>query len=185
MKQVNNGYAEYYFLTEEGIVYNKKLNRKLKADPDNRFTLKREDNTYKKVSLKELYKLVYNEIYCIDDIEDLDQEEWREIKGSQKVYWISSKGRVKSKAGYKAKILKTTATNGYEKVDIMIEGQRQTRLVHRLVAAAFLMQPEDIEMQIHHKDFNKYNNNADNLEWVTKQKHSKIHKERKEQKNND
>ena len=35
--------------------------------------------------------------------------------------------------------------------------------------------PNSIDMQLHHKDFNKHNNSADNLEWLTPAAHSKIH----------
>jgi len=60
---------------------------------------------------------------------------------------ISNKGRVKSLKRYKATILKTYRNQGgYLRVDIINGGFRQTKLVHRLVAAAFLPMPLSLEM---------------------------------------
>ena len=73
--------------------------------------------------LKTLYKLVYNEIYCFDDIENLSGEQWKLIDNTNGIYYISNKGRVKSKAGYKARLLKPSITShGYYRLDIMIDG---------------------------------------------------------------
>lgn len=186
MKQLNNGYASCYYLTREGQIYNSSTKKYLKADSKHSFRLKTEAEKYKRVTLRELYKLVYNELYCEDTIENLENEEWKPIEDTNNIYWCSSKGRIKSKAGYKAILLKPTITaKGYCRVDIVYEGQRQSKLVHRLVAAAFLMPPKSIEEALHHKDYNKQNNAADNLQWLNAREHAKIHAAaRKEQKEN-
>ena len=83
---------------------------------------------------------------------------------------------MKSLQGYEAIILRSFNNNGgYARVDIVENGKCQTKLIHRLVAAAFLPLPEKIDMQLHHKDFNKNNNAADNLEWLTAAEHAKKH----------
>ena len=46
-----------------------------------------------------------------------------------------------------------------------------SKLIHRLVAAAFLPLPDNIDYQLHHKDFNSLNNSADNLEWLSVSEH--------------
>ena len=56
-----------------------------------------------------------------------------------------------------------------------MNGNRQSIFVHRLVAAAFLPAPTSFEMHIHHIDFTKSNNCADNLEWLTPLEHRNKH----------
>jgi len=83
-------------------------------------------------------------------------------------------------------LLKPTITpKGYYRLDVVQEGQRATKLVHRLVAAAFLLPPKSIDMQLHHKDFDKSNNAAANIEWLTIREHNIKHMARKEQIKND
>lgn len=182
MKQINNGFCSCYYLTEEGKIYNADTKEYKEANKEHYFLLKTEKNTTKKVYLRQLYKLVYNKHYVIDNIVNLENEVWKEIEGTDSLYYISNLGRVKSYANYEAKILKPTRNKtGYERIDIVQEKQRATKLVHRLVAAAFLMPPTSIDMQIHHKDFNNTNNKADNLQWLTPKQHKDIHnKHRKE-----
>ena len=70
---------------------------------------------------------------------------------------------------------------GYYRVDIFKDEQRTTKLIHRLVAAAFLEPPQNIDMQIHHKDFDSTNNKADNLIWLNPQQHKQIHLNRRKE----
>ena len=184
MKQINNGFAPCYMLTKEGKVYNSSSKKYLKMDiKHHSFKLKLENSIkYKTITLKELYRLVYNENYCIDNIENLAAEEWREIADTNKIYYISNLGRVKSKAGYEARILKPIQNKrGYNRVDIVIAGKKYTKLIHRLTAAAFLEPPQNIDYQLHHKDYNKNNNAASNLEWLSIAQHAQKHAERREQ----
>jgi hypothetical protein len=124
--------------------------------------------------------LLYDENYCQDDIVNLNGEEWKEISGTEKEYYVSNKGRVKSKKGYRAIILKPLYINGYQRVDLMIQGHKQSKLVSRLVAYAFLNQPTPTQTQLHHIDKNKQNNCMENLVWLTPAEHKMIHtKDRK------
>ena len=52
-------------------------------------------------------------------------------------------------------------------------GKRRSVLVHRLVAEAFLPLPDRLDMQLHHKDFQKHNNSSENLEWLSVADHTK------------
>lgn len=99
-------------------------------------------------------------------------EIWKPIKGYENRYWVSNEGRV-WRSSYvdtigrtkKERILCTAVSrNGYEKVCLIKDGVKATKLVHRLVGEAFLENPENLPM-INHKDENKRNNNAENLEW--------------------
>ena len=176
--QVNNGFRECYYLKEDGTIYDAAAGKLIKPDNRHLFYLRREDNSKKKIALSTLYKAVYNKKYCKDIVKDMPEEEWKEIDDTEGLYKVSNKGRIKSLQGYEAVILKPyNNKSGYARVDIIVEGKRQSKLVHRLVAAAFLEPPQKIDMQLHHKDFIKTNNAADNLCWMTPASHAAKHAE--------
>jgi hypothetical protein len=176
MRQINNGFCDHYYLTEQGTIYNSQTNTYREETKDHKYKLKTLDGRYKRITVKDLYMLVYNKRYCKDRITNLEDEHWKEIDDTNGLYLISDKGRVKSLANYEAKILKPNILNGYERVDIMYNKQRYSKLVSRLVAAAFIDNPKHIDMQLHHKDGNRLNNRADNLVWLTQIEHAAIHK---------
>lgn len=97
-------------------------------------------------------------------------EIWRDIAGYESLYQVSNKGRIKSLIahnGTKERILKPhTIGHGYLNVDLCKNGHLKKNLVHRLVAQAFIENPGNLP-QVNHKDENKLNNHADNLEWCT------------------
>ncbi len=106
------------------------------------------------------------------------KEEWKSIAiyGREWPYEISSAGRVRrSKPAmrqgggrtYIGKILKqTTSHRGYNWVTLWKNGDKKSFYVHVLVANAFVGQlPEGLF--INHKDKDKQNNAADNLEYIT------------------
>lgn len=89
------------------------------------------------------------------------QELWKEIKNYEGLYWVSNLGRVKSKR----KILKPI--NGeYLKVGLSKNGIQSTLYIHRLVGQTFIDRKENCNF-INHKDENKHNNSANNLEWCS------------------
>ena len=179
MQPINNGFAEYYYLTNDGQVYNSKTDKYIAANNKHTYKLLLTNGSYKRISLKTLYKLVYNKVFCIDNIKSLDKEIWKEIENTDGYYFISNYGRIKSLYKYEATILKpSTTVSGYERLQIKQDGMINNKLVHRLVAAAFLPAPENIEWQLHHKDFNKLNNHVDNLEWLSYKDHLQKHRER-------
>ena len=57
-------------------------------------------------------------------------------------------------------------TSGYLRVTLWKDGKGTHKYVHRLVAEAFLDNPNNLP-QVNHKDENKHNNNLDNLEWIS------------------
>ena len=93
-------------------------------------------------------------------------EIWKEIKDYEGLYWISNLGRVKSKR----KTLQSI-DGKYLKVGLSKNGIQKTKHIHRLVAETFIPNPYN-KLQVNHKDENKKNNNANNLEWVTQKENA-------------
>lgn len=115
----------------------------------------------------------------------MTKEEWKDIKGFEGYYQISNKGRVQSLDRYviannhggqkllKGKIMKLApvitkrkeATH-YLCVNLRKDGYNEVYKVHRLVAEAFIPNPNNLPIP-NHIDGNKANNDVSNLEWTT------------------
>lgn len=92
-------------------------------------------------------------------------ENWKEVAGYDGKYLISDAGRVFSK--HNNNFLATPINNyGYPTVTLWKNGKRKKHIVSRLVASAFIDNP-DGKTQVNHKNGNKLNNYAYNLEWTT------------------
>jgi len=95
------------------------------------------------------------------------KEIWKPIQGFEEYYLVSNKGRVKSTRFNKEKILKTSiSTPGYKGLNLFKNKRSHSREVHRLVAIHFVPNPEN-KPEVNHKDGDKLNNHAYNLEWMT------------------
>lgn len=91
-------------------------------------------------------------------------EKWKDIDGFEGKYQISSWGRVRNRDGL---ILKPYMNNkGYLKISLQQGRRAIKKRVHRLVAIAFIPNPENLP-QVNHKDGNKTNNSFTNLEWIS------------------
>ena len=104
------------------------------------------------------------------------EEIWRDISGCEGLYKISNYGRVMSLnfgarnhvLSGKQRILKQPrSSSGYLHVQLYKDGKSSTKLVHILVASAFIPNADN-KREINHIDGNKSNNSINNLEWVTR-----------------
>jgi hypothetical protein len=95
------------------------------------------------------------------------EEIWKPVIGFEKFYEVSNTGKVKSLRSGKLRKLIPNSRNGYLYVVLCGIDFKNTFTVHRLVAMAFCEKPNGCDF-INHKDEDKHNNNAENLEWVTK-----------------
>lgn len=90
-----------------------------------------------------------------------DEEIWRDVVGYEGLYEVSTKGRVRNK---KTNRILGGAYNQFGYKRIILKGKKY--LIHRLVALAFIPNPQNLPY-INHIDENKNNNDISNLEWVS------------------
>lgn len=100
--------------------------------------------------------------------EVFDMETWKDVPNTQGKIQVSSDGRVRSllrsEVGH---ILRPTPDpKGYLRLSVTVCREKMHFKVHRLVAEAFVPNPEG-KKQVNHIDGDKSNNAARNLEWVT------------------
>jgi hypothetical protein len=93
------------------------------------------------------------------------EEIWRDVVGYEGLYKVSNLGNVFS--NYTDKIMKPgTTRDGYKYVFLSRDKIRKMKTIHRLVAKAFLENPNNLPI-VNHKDEDPSNNNVKNLEWCT------------------
>ena len=106
-------------------------------------------------------------------------EKWKDIIGYEGYYQISSFGNVKNVQTNKI-LIGDTNNAGYKRVTLY-KPVKKRFFIHRLVAAAFLPTPAQIDYVLHHIDNQKTNNNKDNLVWLSVQQHNKVHAKQRKQ----
>ncbi len=117
------------------------------------------------------------------------EETWLKIKGFEEVYEVSSFGRVRSiprtiaysdgrvfNLGYKVRNLVKTS-QGYLTVGLGAQNKHKSYRVHRLVALAFIKNPDNLP-HVNHIDFDKSNNRVNNLEWISRENNNRHAKPR-------
>lgn len=115
------------------------------------------------------------------------EEIWKDIVGYEGLYQVSNLGRVRSVEKevwlghgkgfvkrFPERVIAQHKVGGYWYVSLSKDSKKQLKRVHRLVAEAFIPNPDpEHKTQVGHKDeknlktSNECNNNVENLEWVT------------------
>lgn len=95
---------------------------------------------------------------------------WKDIENYEGIYQVSDSGEVRSLGNGKSpnskeRIMKVEETKcGYLRVQLCKDGKQKHFSIHRLVAEAFIPNPLNLP-QVNHKNENKHDNRAENLEW--------------------
>lgn len=168
------GFKEYYTLIRTGIIYNSKDKTVIYPNKQHYFSLLKKDGTREKITLKNLYRKVFNTEYSEDFIQDLNGEIWKQLEQYNPFDWISTYGRIKTTRYYITRLKKTPINNkGYKRVYIT----KKYILVHQLTAETFL--GKQINAEIDHKNANRLDNRLSNLQYLTRQEHREKHKQLK------
>ena len=104
-------------------------------------------------------------------------EIWKDVKGYEGLYQVSNLGKIESLTRivtnkinvtrvFKGQAMLLIKSKGYLVLSVSKNGNQKVKKAHRLVAQAFIHNP-DSKCCVNHKDGNKLNNNVNNLEWVT------------------
>lgn len=114
------------------------------------------------------------------DIIYFTDEVWADIEGYEGLYQVSTKGNVRnSRTG---KILKGRPDkDGYLQVALRKDGKAKEHMIHRLVAEAFIPNPEN-KPTVDHINRVHVTNTADNLRWATREEqthNSSVHDKKK------
>ena len=116
-------------------------------------------------------------------IENLKNEEWKDIEGWENKYQVSNMGRIKSverqvevyspkkngtfiKTFYEKLLKPRRSSNNYQNITLYKDGKTYCYTIHRLVANAFIPNINNLE-EINHMDGDKTNNSIYNLEWIS------------------
>lgn len=109
---------------------------------------------------------------------NMEKEIWKAIKGYEGLYEVSNLGNVRSldridriNHFWKGNMLKLKNDKGYYRATLCKDGNKKMFFIHRLVAEAFILNPNNYPI-INHKDENPLNNRVENLEWCTHQYNS-------------
>lgn len=103
------------------------------------------------------------------------EEVWKDVPGYEGLYKVSSLGEIASYDRYSSngklhnrgkKLSKKISNSGYYRVCLCDGNSQQEKTLHRLIASAFIPNPDNLP-QVNHKNEDKLDNRVDNLEWCS------------------
>lgn len=152
-----------YIISESGRVFNFRKRRFLRVEENHssrKYYRLRSDKKQKTFQLDALLLSIFPEKYDTDHA-----QEWRRIVfgGELTDYEVSESGVVRRINNHHI-IKPAVHKDGYHVIRIRHCGKTITEYAHRLVAAAFIPNPNEYEI-VNHKDENRQNNSVSNLEW--------------------
>lgn len=137
------------------------------------------DRVSKQISVKQVMDACFDEhVYSDHSADNLEDETWKDVVGWENSYEVSNLGRIRTKEriatnkrGFTSAIrtkLKVAYIDGdgYQRISLYEDGRTQLLGVHRVVASAFIPNPDGFP-QVNHKNGDKADNRVENLEWVT------------------
>lgn len=111
-------------------------------------------------------------------MDNIEEEIWKDVVGFENYYEVSNYGRVKRKKGFTyykdGRIAEFSETilkpgknrKGYYIIYLSVNSKKYTKSIHRLVALAFIDNPNNLP-QVNHINCNKLDNKVENLEWMS------------------
>lgn len=101
-----------------------------------------------------------------EEWEDMPEEKWQDVLGFEELYQVSSFGNVRTIKKGEAEMSQQENMNGYMTVHLRNKGVERRAMVHRLVAEAFIPNPNGFR-DVNHKNGDKSDNRVENLEWTS------------------
>lgn len=122
---------------------------------------------YTRTYLNKVLRELHLNYYFLQTVESLPGEEWKEVEGFDSKYLISNMGRLWSNSYNKPGFSKAYPNKkGYLRPNLYQNGKLSTTSIHKLVAIAFVPNPDGKDT-VNHIDGDKTNNVYTNLEWCS------------------